>query len=126
MTGVQTCALPIYLDVAIDRHPALERAAEGGGDGDLAAPPSVLGQRDDLHRGGERFVRALPLIADAETVARHAHRAEFVDASGRERALGAAGRRAGLEAGERAVELRRRHHFLEAERIAEDGERVMN
>src|SRR5690606_32251698 len=38
---------------------------------------------------------------------------------------GAAGRRAGLEAGERAVELRRGHHFLEADRIAEDGERIV-
>src|SRR3546814_4267309 len=38
---------------------------------------------------------------------------------------GAASRRARLEAGQRAVELRRGHHLFEADRIAEDGERIV-
>src|SRR3546814_10290322 len=38
---------------------------------------------------------------------------------------GAASRRARLEAGQRAVELRRGHHLFEADRIAEDGERLV-
>src|SRR3546814_10608939 len=59
-------------------------------DGDLAAAPRLLRQRDDLHRRGERFVRTLPLVADAEAVARHADSTQFVDPPGRERALGAA------------------------------------
>src|SRR3546814_17374204 len=38
---------------------------------------------------------------------------------------GAASRRARLEAGQRAVELRRGHHLFEADRIAEDGARIV-
>src|SRR3546814_13129677 len=66
-------------------------------DGDLAAAPRLLRQRDDLHRRGERFVRTLPLVADAEAVARPADSPPFVDPPGRERPLRPEERRAGKE-----------------------------
>src|SRR3546814_15115670 len=57
---------------------------------DVCSSDLLLRQRDDLHRRSERFVRTLPLVADAEAVARHADSTQFVDPPGRERALGAA------------------------------------
>src|SRR3546814_3845714 len=88
-----------HLDDAPNRNLALEGAAERGRDGDLAAAPRLLRQRDDLHRRGERFVRTLPLVADAEAVARHADRPPFVDQPGREPTLGAAPIAAAAETG---------------------------
>ena len=74
---------------AIDRHFALERAAEGGGDRDLRGAAGGPRQRHRLARDRKRFGGGLPLIANTERVAGDAHRAELVDAA-RQRALGAA------------------------------------
>ena len=68
MTGVQTCALPIFLGLGVWHHIAVMRSAVGGGtiytdgvlrasgvcgfpSGPLPSQPTLLGSRDDNYTG---------------------------------------------------------------------------